>query len=97
MRAESLEDLELYVDTMRDALARCLDDSRGHGEKTACKAMRGWRELRAMVITSSKLKAINVTVQSCAVTSTGTCHTGTSESLDPPSSVTPFNYPRIFC
>jgi hypothetical protein len=47
---ESLEDLELYVDTLRQAVVHRLDDSRDRRE-TACKAVRRWRELRAMVIT----------------------------------------------
>jgi hypothetical protein len=50
MRERSLEDLELNVYTLRHAVVDCLNDSRGRKRETAHKAMRSWRELRAMVI-----------------------------------------------
>jgi hypothetical protein len=48
---KSLDDLELYVCTLRlgHAVVHCLDDGRDRREG-ARKAMRRWRELRAMVI-----------------------------------------------
>jgi hypothetical protein len=50
-RVWTLEDLELYAYTLRHVIVDCLDDGRDRREGTAHKAMRRWRELRAMVIT----------------------------------------------
>jgi len=48
---ESLEDLELYVDTLRHAVAHCLDDSRDRREGNSLQGDEVLEGAEGMVIT----------------------------------------------